>query len=177
MDLNQKKELTGNIKDMLDASTAIYLTDFSGMTVEQVNELRDEFFKSNIKYKVIKNTLSKRALKESGRYSAFVDKLDDSLKGPTGIILANEDPVLPAKIIKKFFDKSQKPKLKSAIIEGEVYGSGKLNELASLLSKNELYAKIMGSLDSPVSGIVGSINAVIRDLANVIEEAAKKNAA
>jgi hypothetical protein len=106
----------------------------------------------------------------------LAEELAEFLKGPTGIVFTYEDPVAPAKIIKKFYDKSEKPKLKVALVEDKVYDRKKLNELASLLSKPEIISAIVGSLNAPISGIVGSINAVIRDLASTIEEVAKKQA-
>jgi len=177
MEKDKKIEITGEIKEMLDNAGALYLTDFIGMTVEEVNELRNEFYKADIKYKVVKNTLAIRAIKESKNYSSYDKKLDEFFEGPTSIVFSGEDPVAPAKILKKFYDKSEKPKLKVAIVENEMYGSDKLNVLASLLSKDELMSGIVFCINSPISGIIGSINATIRDLASVIEEVAKKNAA
>jgi large subunit ribosomal protein L10 len=177
MNKEKKAELTGEIKELLDGSNAIYFTDFTGLTVAQVNNLRDEFHKANLVYKVVKNTLTTRALSETDKYSDHRDKLNEYLKGPTGIIFVKEDPVTPAKIIKKNFDKVEKPKLKVAIVENELYDSKALNTLASLLTKEELISGILGSLDAPASGIVGSINAVMRDLYSVIEEVARKKAA
>jgi large subunit ribosomal protein L10 len=177
MDKAKKQEIIDEIKGLMDSSSALYLTDFTGMTVEQVDGLRTEFFKSNIKYKVVKNTLALRALKDSEKFSQFIEEFKDILVGPTGIVFAVEDPVAPAKILKKSFSKIEKPKFKVAVVDNQFYGSDKLNELASLLSKEELISGILSSLDSPVSGIVGTLNAVIRDLSSVIEEVAKKKAA
>jgi len=177
MDKGKKQEIIDEIKELMNSSSALYLTDFSGMTVEEVDGLRSEFYKSKIKYKVVKNTLALRALKDSDKYSGFIDSLKDSLIGPTGIVFAVEDPVAPAKILKKSLTKLDKPKYKAAVVDNQFYGSDKLNELASLLSKEELIAGILSSLDSPVSGIVGTLNAVVRDLSSVIEEVAKKKAA
>jgi len=177
MDKGKKQEIIDEIKELMNGSTALYLTDFKGMTVAQVDELRSDFFKSNVKYKVVKNTLALRALKDTEKYSQFADNLDEFLVGPTGIVFASEDPVAPAKILKKYFSKIEKPKFKVAVVDNQFYGSDKLNELASLLSKEELISGILSSLDSPVSGIVGTLNAVIRDLSSVIEEVAKKKAA
>ncbi len=177
MNKAQKADAVTEIRDLLNGSESIYLTDFTGLTVEEVNELRKEFYKSEIKYKVVKNTLTARALKETDKYSEHFDKLFETLNGPTGIVFASKDPVAPAKIIKKFSEKTEKPKLKLAIVENEVYGSKQLNQLASLPTKEEVIAGILGSLNSPASGIVGSINAVMRDLFSVIEEVAKKKAA
>lgn len=177
MNKEQKAESVREIKELLESSEALYFTDFAGLTVEEVNELRKEFYKSEVRYKVVKNTLTARALRETDKYSSHIEKLIETLNGPTGIVFASKDPVAPAKILKKFADKIEKPKLKIAIVENEVYDSKKLNTLASLPTKEEVIAGILGSLNSPASGIVGSINAVMRDLFSVIEEVAKKKAA
>ena len=93
------------------------------------------------------------------------------------MILANDDATAPAKIIKKIFDKTGLLGLKAAFIEGQLYDEKQLNLVASLPSRTELMAGILGSLQSPISCIVGSLNAVIRDLASLIEEVAKKKSA
>lgn len=177
MKKEQKVESVQEIKELISDSDAIYFTDYSGLTVEEVNDLRKEFFKSGVKYKVLKNTLTVRALKETDKYSSHLEKLTESLNGPTGVVFVKENPAAPAKIIKKFFDKIQKPKLKVAVVENELYDSKKLNALASLPTKEEIISSILGSLNAPASGIVGSINAVMRDLFSVIEEVARKKAA
>lgn len=177
MDKAQKAESVKEIKELIASSEAMYFTDFTGLTVEEVNELRKEFYKSDIRFKVVKNTLTARALKETDKYSTHFDRLFETLNGPTGIIVTSKDPVAPAKIIKKFAEKTEKPKLKIAIVENEVYDTKQLGQLASLPSKEEVIASILGSLNAPASGIVGSINAVMRDLFSVIEEVAKKRAA
>ncbi len=177
MNKEQKTEAVQEIKELIESSEAMYFMDFTGLTVEQVNELRKEMYKSSLKYKVVKNTLTARAIKESAKYSEHVEKLHEILHGPTGIVFAYKDPVSPAKILKKYVDKFDKPKLKVAIVENEAYDSKKLNTLAALPTKEEVISAILGSLNSPASGLVGVLNAVMRDLSSVIEEVAKKQAA
>lgn len=178
MNKQDKEQEVLEIKEKLDKASSIYLADFTGLTVAETNELRDEFFNAKVDYKVLKNTLVKKALSQGeNKFSAQAAELEAFLKGPTGVVFTYDDPVAPAKIIKKFFDKGEKPKLKVALVESQVYDSKKLNELASLPSKPEIISSIIGSLHAPISGIVGSINAVIRDLASIVEEVAKKNSA
>lgn len=177
MEKSKKNEVIAEVKDLMNNSPALYFIDFAGLTVADDNNLRGEFYKAGIRYKVVKNTFILRALNESENYKPFAEDIKSHLKGNTGVIFSGNDPVAPAKILKKLTEKSEKPKFKSAIVDGVFYGSDKMNLLASLLSKEEIIAGILSSLNSPVSGIVGSINAVIRDLASVIEEAAKKKAA
>ncbi|MBK8552713.1 MAG: 50S ribosomal protein L10 [Ignavibacteria bacterium] len=177
MNKEQKAESVKEIKELIESSEAMYFMDFAGLTVENVNDLRKEFYKSDIKYKVVKNTLTTRALKDSEKYSKHVEALSELLHGPTGIVFAYKNPAAPAKILKKFADKIDKPKLKIAVVENEIYDSKQLNSLASLPTKEEVISGILGSLNSPASGIVGSINAAMSDLFSVIEEVAKKRAA
>ncbi len=146
MNKEQKAESVAEIKEMIESSEAMYFTDFAGLTVEEVNELRKEFYKSELKYKVVKNTLTIRALKETDKYSTHAEKLIELLNGPTGIVFAYKNPVAPAKILKKFADKIDKPKLKVAIVENEIYDSKKLNSLASLPTKEEIVSGILSSL-------------------------------
>jgi large subunit ribosomal protein L10 len=177
MNKQEKAQVVSEIKEKFDKATSIYLTDFSGLTVEQTNEFRTELFNAKVDYRVIKNTLIKKALEAAGtdnKFSAQAEKIVENLKGPTGVIFAYEDPVSPAKIIKKFFEKIEKPKLKVALIENIAYDKTKLNQLAALPTKPEIISSIIGSLHAPISGIVHTINAVIRDLASIVEEVAKK---
>jgi large subunit ribosomal protein L10 len=173
MNRNEKSTLISEISEMMEKSTAIFLTDYSGINVEDINDLRNQFRDEGVNYKVFKNTLFKRALDDSGKY----EKLADHLVGMTGFAFADENPVAPAKIIKKYFDKNKKLSLKACYIEGEYFDGKNLDTLASLPSKNDLVASIIGSINAPASGIVGAINAVMRDLVSVIAEVAKTKAA
>jgi len=172
MNKDEKTEIISEVKEMIENSSAIYLTDYSGITVADISTIRNEFRKEGVRYKVIKNTLFKRALDEAGKY----DKLADHLIGMTGYAFAFDNPVAPAKIIKKYNDASQKLSLKACYIENQYYDGNKLNEIASLPSKNDLIAGILASINSPASGIVGTINAVFSNLVSVIDQISKKAA-
>jgi large subunit ribosomal protein L10 len=173
MNKNEKTEVISEIKEMIDNSSAVYLTDYTGINVADISAIRNDFRKEGVKYKVMKNTLFKLAIDETGKY----EKLADHLVGMTGYAFASNNPVAPAKIIKKYFDDKQKLALKACYIEDQYFSGDKLSVIAALPSKNELIAGILGSLNAPVSGIVGAINAVIRDLVSVIDEISKKQAA
>ncbi|MDP2365993.1 MAG: 50S ribosomal protein L10 [Ignavibacteria bacterium] len=173
MNKNEKAEIIAEVKELLQKATAVYLTDYSKINVADISEIRNQFRKDGVSYKVFKNTLFKLALVELGKF----DKLADHLEGMTGFAFASTNPVAPAKIIKKYNDTSQKLALKACYIENQYFDGNRLAELAALPTKNELIASILGSLNSPVSGIVGSITAVIRDLVSVVDEVSKKKAA
>ena len=173
MNKNEKEEIIAQAKELIKNSTALYLTDYSKINVADISEIRNQFRKDGVKYRVFKNTLFKQALVESGKF----EKLADHLEGMTGFAFASTNPVAPAKIIKKYNDTSQKLPLKACYIETQYYDGSKLAELSVLPTKGELIAGILGSLNSPASGIVGSIAAVIRNLVSVIDEVSKKKAA
>lgn len=173
MNKNEKSEIISEVRKLIDDSSALYLTNYSGISVAEITTLRNELRKEGVTYKVIKNTLFERALKESGKYS----KLEDYLTGMTGYAFTSSNPVAPAKIIKKYYDASKKFELKACYIEGQFYDGSRLTELANLPSKEEIIASILGSLNSPASGIVGAINAVLRDLVSVVDQISKREAA
>lgn len=173
MNKHEKEEIIAEIKGVIENSSAVYLTDYTGINVTDISELRNQFRKEGVRYKVYKNTLFEIALKESGKF----EKLADHLEGMTGFAFASENPVAPAKIIKKYFDTSQKLAFKACYIETDYYDGSRLNQLATLPSKSELIASILGSLNAPASGIVGAINAVVRDLVSVVDQISKREAA
>jgi large subunit ribosomal protein L10 len=173
MNKAQKAEIVEEIKQNLQNSTAVYLVDYRGINVADINQLRREFRKEGVKYKVYKNTLFARAIDEVGGY----DKLKDLLVGMTGVVFAEENYVAPAKIIQKYFKETEKLALKGCYIESEFYDGSSLETLASMPTKEEVMAGIVGSIASPASGIVGALNAVVRDIVSLVDEISKQKAA
>lgn len=173
MNRNEKSEIISEIKGLLESSSAVYLTDYHGINVEDISSLRNQFRNEGVRYKVYKNALVKRALNEMGKY----DKIADHLTGMVGFAFTTTNPIAPAKIINKYFGDKDKLSLKACYVEGEYFDGSQLKTLATLPTKKELIASIMGSLNSPVSGIVGTIYAVMRDLVSVVEQISQREAA
>lgn len=171
--LEQKKKIVEDLIPRLEKATGVYLVDFETMSVEQVNDFRSKLRAVESEYVVVKNTLITKALEQIEGKEIPAEKL----KGQSGIVLAYDDPTVPSKVIKKAFDADEKPKLKAALIDGQLFDGSQLKQIASLPSKEDMIAAIMGSLSSPASGIAGAMGAVIRDIASIIEEAAKKREA
>ncbi len=172
MNKTEKEELVSQIKEYVDNATAVYFVDYAGVNVEDINALRKEFRKEDVSYKVFKNTLFKKAAQEKG-----YENLDGMLTGMTGYAFVKENVSVPAKIIKKYSDANNKFTLKGCYIENTFYPGSKIDELASLPTKNDVIAGILSSINAPASGIVGAINAVMRDLVYVIDAIEKKKAA
>ncbi len=167
----EKAEIIASVAEKIKDSTGLYLLNFQGINVQEANELRREFRNSKVEYRVMKNTLAKLAIDRVGRF----EKIKDYLVGMTGIAFTSEDPVAPAKVIKKFREKYNKLDLKACYIENSFYQGIKLDEIASLPSKPEVIAGILGSLQLPISGVAGVINGVMRDLVGVLDSYIKKN--
>ncbi len=173
MKRSEKEAIVAEVAAKAARAIAMYFADFSRLTVEEETEMRREFRKSGVEYNVVKNTLARKALQQLTGY----DRLYDKLVGPTSIAFSYDDPSAPAKVIKKYSEKLGKFKLKAAVVEKQIYDAAKLNELANMPSRKDLIAAILGSLQSPASGIVGAINAVARDLVYVLDAIEKKKAA
>jgi large subunit ribosomal protein L10 len=173
MKKEEKGEVIEEIKELVKNSSSMFLINYSGVKVADINKLRAEFRKEEVNYKVLKNTLFKKALEQAGGY----EKFHPQLVGMIGVAFVSENFVSAAKIIKKYFDEKQKFSFKGCYIESAFYGSEQLNTIASMPTKKEIMAGIVGSIAAPATGIVGAINAVIRDLVSVIDEIGKKKAA
>ena len=173
MKKEEKGEVIEEIKELVKNSSSMFLVNYSGVKVADINKLRAEFRKEEVNYKVLKNTLFKKALEQAGGY----EKFHPQLVGMIGVAFVSENFVSAAKIIKKYFDEKQKFSFEGCYIESAFYDSEQLNTIASMPTKNEIMAGIVGSIAAPATGIVGAINAVIRDLVSVIDEIGKKKAA
>lgn len=173
MKKEEKVESIKEIKELLENASGVFLVDYKGVNVADINKLRATFKKEGLTYKVFKNTLFKKSLDQLGRYEQF----NEQLVGMIGTVFAGENYVAPAKIIKKYFDEKGKFVFKGCYLENNFYGASQLDIIASMPSKEETIASIIGSINSPASGIVGAINAVMRDLVSVIDEVGKKKAA
>jgi len=173
MNKAEKTEIIENLVGLIKDSSGIFLVDYQGVNVADITDLRREFIKAEVNYKVFKNTLLKRAFDEVGGF----DEFNSQLYGMTGVIFAGENYTTPGKIIKKYFDKNKKFSFKGCYIESQFYGSEKLDVLATMPTKEEVMSAIVGSIAAPASGIVGAINAVLRDVVSLVDEISKKKAA
>lgn len=170
-----KSEKTATIealKEKFDQQSFFYIADASTLTVEQVNNFRRQCHAKGVEMKVVKNTLARKALEalpEERNYSS----LFDALKGPTAILFT-ETANVPAKIIKEFRKTNDKPVLKAAYIESDVFsGDDQIAVLADLKSKEDLIGEIIGLLQSPMKNVLGSLQSggnTIMGLLKALEE-------
>ena len=139
--LEVKSLVVSEIVEKLNNSSSAVVVDYKGLTVAEVTELRKVMREAGVDYKVYKNTLVRRAAQEVG-IEQFNDEL---LVGTNAIAFGYEDPVAPARILKKFIETHPKMKLKMGVVEGEFYDEAKIMELANIPSREELIAKLLES--------------------------------
>ncbi|MCF7809277.1 MAG: 50S ribosomal protein L10 [Candidatus Marinimicrobia bacterium] len=156
-----------SIREKISNASAIYFTDYVGLTVEETNALRSQFHEASVEYRVLKNTLVNIAVKEQG-----FEGLEEVLKGPTALAFGAEDPTAPARVIKEFLKKEgkakEKPAVKGLVFEGKVLDASFYEKLANLPSKEELLAKLLGDLMSPMQNTLSVLQAPMRNLVGVL---------
>ena len=154
-----KSEKIDAIKAKVEKAQVAILTEYKGYSVDEITKLRRSLQKEGGDYMVTKNTLAKIAIK-----GTEYEILADMLKGPVAIAFGYEDQVSPAKAVSNFIKESKKGVILGGALDGKLLSAKEAEDLAKLPSKEELYAKILGSINSPASGIANSINAVMAQL-------------
>ncbi len=149
------------LMEKLEKANAVYFTDFLGLDVPSITELRTEFFKASIEFKVAKNTLLKLAAKNIN-----LEGLDDFLVGSTAIAISYDEPTSPAKILKKFTEDHDKPEVKAILFDGEVLKGSEYLKFASLPTEDELLTKLVMMLNSPITILARTLNAPMTNLVN-----------
>ncbi len=167
--LESKKAVVAALEDQLKNAQAGVLVDYSGITVEQDTELRNTARKAGIHYSVVKNTMVRRALDDAG-----LSELDSVLNGNTSLATGDEDPIAPIKVISDYATQMGNDKfhIKAAFMEGKVLSNEEIAQLATLSSKKDLYAQLVGVLIAPVANLAAVVSA-IADKDNAGEAAAE----
>ncbi len=154
--LEQKKQVVAELVELLKSAQAGVLVDYRGITVEDDTKLRAKLREAGVEYKVVKNTLTRFAANEVG-----YQELDEQLNGPTALAISTTDPVAPAKVISDFAKEVETIQVKAGFLDGKVITLDEVKTLASTPSKEVLIAKIMGSLNSPISSLVRTLQALV----------------
>ena len=171
MTKEEKINMINTIKSELDKSANIYLTDCSGLNADSTSKLRRACFKSNVKLSVVKNTLLEKAM--DGSEKDF-GELKETLKGNTSVMIA-EVSSAPAKVIKNFRKKSERPILKGAMIEEDLYiGDEQLETLFAIKSKEELIGDIIMLLQSPAKNLVSALSSGGGRLSGILQTLSNK---
>lgn len=162
MKRNEKERLVAELKDKLEGASALYYTDFTGLNVKKMTDLRRRFRKAGVEYVVIKNTLALRAVNESGLTG-------ERLRGPTGIVVGR-DAVAAAKVLTDFAREfEQKPEIKGGMLDGKSIDTAQVKKLASLPSREQMLAELGAGMQSPIASLIGAMNGLMGMFAGALE--------
>jgi len=162
MKRTEKEQLVTELSQKLDTAQSLYYTDFTGLNVKRMTELRRRLKKAGVEYVVIKNTLALRAVNESWLVS-------DTLKGPTGLVVA-KDPVSAAKVLTDFAKENEdRPTVKGGLLSGKKIDNAQVKRLASLPSREQMLADLGAGMQSPMAAFVGAINGLFYMFAGALD--------
>lgn len=164
-----KEYIVEEISKRLKDSGDIFLSDFTNLKSEEFNRLRNKLAENSSAYFIVKNTLSKLALKK-----AKINDLISLIDGPTGFVICGKDPVSISKILIDFSRETKKLAVKGGYVEGAVITGEEVKKLASLPSRKELLGALTGSINFPISSFVGTLGQLLRGLVVVIDQIHKK---
>lgn len=167
-----KESKIEEIKEKVNKAKVAVVTEYRGLSVEEITNLRRQLQKENGDYMVTKNTLAKIAVK-----GTEFEVLSEVFKGPIAIAFGYEDQAAPAKILAKFIKDKKKGEIIAAAIEGQLLNAQDAKALANIPSREELYAKMLGCINSPATGIAGAVSAVMGSLTRAIDAVAKQKSA
>ena len=162
MKRTDKEQLVIELKEQIGAAKALYYTDFTGLNVKRMTDLRRRFRKAGVQYVVIKNTLALRAVNESGL-------VGERLKGPTGLVMAS-DPVEAARILTEFAKANdQRPTVKGGMFDGAAIDAAQIKRLAAMPSREQMLAELAGGLQAPLSAMLGVMNSLLTNFAGALD--------
>jgi len=160
-----KIQQVGQIAEKLKTAKVVVLTDYRGLSVAQLGDLRAKLRQADVEYRVIKNTLAKRAAEEAG-----VADLGPALTGPVAFALGYDDLSAPARLLGEWARSTRlKLDITGGLVEGRYYGAEQVRQLADLPSKEVLLAQLLGTLQTPIAQLVGTIQAPVQTLVGLLE--------
>ncbi len=163
MKLDEKQKIVAALREKFEAAQVVIVTDYKGLDVAQMNDLRRKLREAEVEYQVVKNTMLTRASQETD-----VAQLTDTFKGPSAIALAFTDPVAPAKVLTQFAKENDKLEIKAGVMNGKLLDLSAITALAKLPSREELLAQVLAAMNAVPQGLVSALADAPRRLVNVL---------
>jgi large subunit ribosomal protein L10 len=165
MNVKQKEALVTELTDRLKSARAIYVTDFVGLYVKAMTALRAQLRAQGSRSLVVKNTLAERALE-----GLDLPDIAEYFRGPTGLVIVNDDPIAPAKVLSEFAKAhDQRPAIRAGIVERRAVGAADVERLATLPGREELLAQLAGALEAPMAQLAYALEAKLIELAGLVD--------
>ncbi len=163
MKLEEKQKIVASLREKFEAAQVVIVTDYKGLDVAQMNDLRRKLREAEVEYQVVKNTMLTRASQDTD-----VAQLADKFKGPSAIALAFTDPVAPAKVLTQFAKDNDKLEIKAGVMNGKLLDLGAISALAKLPSREELLAQVLAAMNAVPQSLVSALADAPRRLVNVL---------
>ena len=160
----QKEQILKDTTDRIADVNGFYLADFSGLTVESITKLRKQCRDQGIQFRVIKNTLLRRAFNAKG-----ITELDTYLKGNTGLVFSPSSETAPAKVLSDFAKENEKLKVKAAVLDGRLFDGKAVARLAALPSREVLLSQVLSTFIAPMTQFLAAVNAALATPANMAD--------
>ncbi|MCK8825779.1 50S ribosomal protein L10 [Fuchsiella alkaliacetigena] len=164
MPTREKELIVEELTDKFSETKAAVLTDYCGLDVAQVTELRNQLREAGVDYKVVKNTLALLAAK-----NADFEEIEEYLTGPTAIAFSDEDPVAPAKVLVEFAKEHEELEIKGGLVEGDLIDLEQVKSLADIPPREVLIAQLLAKMKAPVNGLVNALNDPLQSLAYTLK--------
>jgi len=162
--IDKKKEIVKDLHEKFARSKVVIITDYKGLDVSTINDLRRRLRAHEIEYKVVKNSLLIRAAEETD-----VALIKDRFKGPSAVALSYDDPIAPAKVLTKFLDEYSQLEIKSGVMDGKVLDLDAIKKMSTLPSREELLGQFLSAANGVATGFVRVLNAIPVQLLNVLQ--------
>lgn len=172
MHRKDKEALVEEVAGLLADAEVMYVSDYRGLTVAQISELRGALRPSGARLRVLKNTLTRRAAAQAGR-----EELLELLNGPTAVTFCGDDPVAPAKALIEFARKNDALEVRGGVLQGKPIDGADIKSLATLPPRDVLIGQVVGTMVAPISGFVTVLNATIGGLVRSLQQIADQKAA
>ena len=172
--LSEKQAIVAALAERLNGASAGVFIDYKGITVDEDTKLRSELRQNDVEYSVVKNTLTRFALKDVG-----LEAMSDLLNGTTSLATSTADPIVPIRMIHDMSEKMAKDKkfiVKGAFLEGKVLSDAEIAEIAQLQNKDALYSKVLGTMLAPITGLAVCLNQVVEQMGGAAAPAAEAEA-
>ena len=165
----EKIQAVAEMKELFENSSSLFITDYQGLNVADMTDLRTNLRAKNVKYLIAKNTLMKIAAKEAG-----VDGIGDHFVGPTAVAFTKDDPAAAAKVLNDSFKKKELPRMKVFVVDNEVFEGVEIKRLADLPPKEILLSQVVAAVEAPFTSLIGSLDGFFRELVGSIDALEEK---
>jgi len=160
----EKERIVDEIAEQLQQAQGIYLTDFTGLSVAEITELRNNFRNAGVEFRVVKNSLTRLSAQKAG-----MDNLIDYLTGPTALALGRDEPIAPARIVKEFAKKTEKPTIKVGLIEGQIIAPDEVESIINIPPREVLLGQVVGTFSAPMSDLVSVLTSLLSSFVSTLD--------